>query len=246
MKKKAAIAIAVLLVPVFAFAATQTYRTRSNDTLASVAAKYNMTVEQLAAANPNAKLVASQKLTVTVADPAPTPTPTPTPVPSNETRFNAYLTSYTYWDNTPPGSADISHPVIHSKAGGTGTYADPITLAVGHDLHTGKDVLDYPAGTKFYVPNLRAYFIVEDTCGDGARPENGPCHKNIDVPGVPWLDMWIDGASVTSKAANTCAENLTEVFLVIQNPASNYAVVPGSIISNGKCRTQYGNAVVTQ
>src|SRR5512135_1310636 len=40
---------------------------------------------------------------------------------------SAYTTGYTWFDNTPPGSGEISHPVLHAKAGGTGTYADPIT-----------------------------------------------------------------------------------------------------------------------
>ena len=45
----------------------------------------------------------------------------------------------------PAGLPDISHPVLHKKAGGSGTYADPVTIAVGHSLETGKDLLDFPA-----------------------------------------------------------------------------------------------------
>ena len=45
-----------------------------------------------------------------------------------EKAFSAYLTGYSYWDNTPPGSAAISKPVIHRRAGGTGKYNDPITI----------------------------------------------------------------------------------------------------------------------
>jgi hypothetical protein len=180
-----------------------------------------------------------------VVKPVALPAPAPTPPILNaalgtEVRFKAYLTSYTYWDNTPPGSADISHPVIHSKAGGTGTYKDPITLAVGHSMATGKDVLDYPAGTKFYIPNLRKYFIVEDTCGDGNSPQNGPCHTGHN--GTPWLDMWIDGASGTSSTSNTCAEVLTETHLVIKNPSSLYPVSPGAVFS-ASCAKQWGDAM---
>jgi hypothetical protein len=173
-----------------------------------------------------------------------TPTSTPVPVPSNpnEKRFSAYLTAYTYWDNTPPGSADISNPIIHQKAGGTGTFSDPITLAVGHSYATGKDVLDYQAGTKFYIPYLKKYFIVEDTCGDGNHPENGPCHSGYQ--GNPWLDMWIDGANGTRSVTNTCAEDITEIHTVIQNPASNYAVVVGPVF-NGSCATQFSDTPVS-
>ena len=61
--------------------------------------------------------------------------------PAGETRLVAYTTGYDYPDNTPAGNA-ISNPIIHSGAGGTGTYADPITAAVGHSITNGKDTLD--------------------------------------------------------------------------------------------------------
>jgi hypothetical protein len=173
--------------------------------------------------------------------PAPAPTPVPAPAPG-ESRFTVYITAYTYWDNTPPGSSDISNPIIHTKAGGTGTFGDPITLAVGHSYATGSDVLDYPAGTKFYLPNLRKYFIVEDTCGDGSHPENGPCHTGYQ--GHPWFDLWIEGANGTSKSTTSCAEDITELHLVIENPAANYAVVPGAVFSNA-CATQFGDTVTS-
>ena len=43
----------------------------------------------------------------------------------------AFITGYTWWDNSPPGSAQIARPVLHQRAGGNGTYSDPITVAVG-------------------------------------------------------------------------------------------------------------------
>ena len=46
----------------------------------------------------------------------------------SETASSAYLTGYSYWDNTPPGSSAISKPVIHRRAGGTGKYNDPISI----------------------------------------------------------------------------------------------------------------------
>src|SRR5690349_9643893 len=85
--------------------------------------------------------------------------------PPNRSQENVltdvYITAYTWFDNTPQGSPDISHPVLHRAAGGTGTFSDPVTIAVGHSLETGKDVLDVPAGTRMYIPNVRRYFIVE-------------------------------------------------------------------------------------
>lgn len=176
-------------------------------------------------------------------------TPPVTPPPqAGEKYINAYTTAYTYWDNTPPGSAAISHPIIHQKAGGTGTFADPITIAVGHTIVGGKQTLDYPAGTKFYIPNVRRYFIVEDSCGDGNTPQNGPCHTGYPSGTTTWVDMWIDGATGTRAASDACAGAVTdengEVHLIIQNPASDYVVVPGPVFSNGVCTSQFGNTPV--
>src|SRR5688572_11781310 len=65
-----------------------------------------------------------------------------TTVPADQT-IHAYLTGYSFFDNTPPASATISHPVLHSLAGGIGTFDDPVTVAVGHSLVDGLDVLDF-------------------------------------------------------------------------------------------------------
>jgi hypothetical protein len=156
------------------------------------------------------------------------------PTASTEKSFTAYVTGYTYYDNTPPGSAAISNPVLHSRAGGTGTYDDPITVAVGHSLASGRDVLDYPAGTRFYLQYLKRYFIVEDTCGDGSRPENGPCHvhpSNV----TAWLDIWVDGQGGSENAATSCAERITGNEPVILNPGRGHTVVAGAVSRNGNC-----------
>lgn len=155
--------------------------------------------------------------------------------------MTAYTTAYGWPDNTPAGAA-ISDPVIHKTAGGTGTYADPITVAVGHSITGGQDILDYPAGTKFYVPNLRRYFIVEDTCGDGSSPQSGPCHTGYQ--GHVWIDLWIGGQGLGSNGTLVCEDAITDLHLVIENPASNYAVVSGAVY-NGTCSKQYGDSVVT-
>ncbi|MEJ1990942.1 MAG: hypothetical protein P8X50_04255 [Maritimibacter sp.] len=150
-----------------------------------------------------------------------------------EQRFAAYVTGYSYWDNTPPGSAEISKPVIHRKAGGRGTYNDPITIAVGHVIEGGRQTLDFQKGTRFYIARLRKYAIVEDVCGDGNRPQDGPCHTGFQ--GRPWLDIYIEGARVSAAAATQCANQLTAVQQVIINPQPNYAVDVGPIAESG-CR----------
>jgi hypothetical protein len=178
----------------------------------------------------------------TTPSPTPNPVPTPTPAPSNnEKTFSAYITGYGWPDNTPP-SAEISNPVIHSLAGGTGTFTDPITIAVGHSITSGKDTLDYPAGTKFYIPALQRYFITEDTCGDGNAPQNGPCHTGFQ--GKPWLDAWVGGTLAQTAATLACEDKITGIHTVIQDPAANYVVSAGAVF-NGSCSPLFSEAPTT-
>jgi hypothetical protein len=139
-----------------------------------------------------------------------------------------YTTAYDWWDNTPPGSSEISHPVVHRRAGGDGTYRNPLTVAV--DYGSGRE-LQFKAGTRFYVPNVRAYLIVEDTIG---RHASGRVH----------LDMWAGGKSSTKRSAYNCMSHVTGNVLVIRNPSRNYAVVKGPLSANNKCRKLYANKVV--
>ncbi len=190
------------------------------------------------------------------AAPAPAAAPAAAPAPvlpaSSSERIvtTTYTTAYTWYDNTPAGSSAISHPVLHKTAGGTGTYEDPITIAVGHSLATGEDVLDFPAGTRIYLPDVRRYFIVEDTCGDGNDPQGGPCHQGVNAHGTNstiWIDMWIGGQSMSADGANACAGKVTNVNTAVFNPASNYVVAPGAgVIHDGKCDAGYGNTLVKQ
>lgn len=148
-----------------------------------------------------------------------------------EQRFTAFLTGYGYWDNTPPGSAAIAKPVVHRRAGGTGTYADPITIAVGHRIEGGRQTLDYRPGTRFYIERLRKYAIVEDVCGDGTRPQDGPCHTGY--RGHPWLDIYIGGARLTAAHTNSCARKITALQTLVINPRPDYPVAPGEISASG-------------
>lgn len=142
--------------------------------------------------------------------------------PAQESTMEVYLTGYSYWDNTPPGSAAIAHPVIRSRAGGTGTYADPITIAVGHVKNGRNSTPDYRPGTKFYIQNLRKYAIVEDVCGDGPKPQYGPCH--VGYQGRPWLDIWVGGKHVDRNFVQSCMYRLTGLQSVIKNPRPGYPV----------------------
>jgi hypothetical protein len=176
-------------------------------------------------------------------------TPTPAAAETGTVIRTGYTTGYGYWDNTPAGSTTISNPVTHKTAGGTGTWADPATVAVGHTIVNGKDTLDYPAGTRIYIPNLRKYFIVEDTCGDGPTPQNTACHNTAgSAPGVTvWVDVWVGGQNGTHAASDACESTLTDgngpLHTLIINPSiRTYPVVTGDI-SGATCRANYGNTV---
>ncbi|MFB0619614.1 cysteine/serine endopeptidase inhibitor [Streptomyces sp. AGS-58] len=166
---------------------------------------------------------------------------------SGQTIDTAFTTGYTWFDNTPRGSARISDPILHQQAGGTGTYDDPITLAVGHSMEGGKDTLDYPAGTRFYMPRVRRYFIVEDACGDGGSPQNGPCHSLKTAPqgATTWLDMYVGGESGDSESAvQACADKVTAgahggLNTVVRDPGPGLPVVEGPVFQNGRCTELY-------
>ena len=142
-----------------------------------------------------------------------------------------FLTGYSYWDNTPPGSAIIGRPIIHETAGGIGTFEDPITLAVGWRIHFDRHFEDFRPGTRFYFPRLRKYAIVEDLCGDGSRPQQGPCHTGWE--GHAWLDIYVDGSTMDPETSVSCMEKLTGIQRVIINPRPGYSVVPGRLVESG-------------
>ena len=128
----------------------------------------------------------------------------------------AFITGYTYWDNSPPGSAQIARPVLHDRAGGVGTYRDPITVAVG----TGSGGPEFAFGTKFYLPDLKKYFIVEDICGACSR----------DRPGSDYtLDIWLDGRDRSSGAATSCSYEVTGLQPAVRNPSPGLPVAQGSV-----------------
>ena len=132
------------------------------------------------------------------------------------TRGTAFITGYSYWDNTPPGSAQISHPVLHQRAGGTGTYSDPITVAVGYDS-SGPD---FAYGTRFYLPELDKYFIVEDICGACGSTRSGTDYT---------LDIWVGGSGSSSSGVRSCMNSVTGAAPVIRNPSSGLPVDSGSV-----------------
>ena len=92
------------------------------------------------------------------------------------TAVKAFMTLYGYEDNSPPGTV-ISHPCIHARAGGAGTYANPITFAT--------DTAELPYCQIVYVPYMQRYFIHEDECSQ--------CDQNWNAGHRYRFDMWAGG-----------------------------------------------------
>lgn len=96
--------------------------------------------------------------------------------PQATTDVTAFMTLYGYADNSPPGT-DIAHPCTHSQAGGTGTYADPITFAT--------DIAELGWCQIIYVPYMQRYFIHEDECSQ--------CDTTWNSLHLYRFDMWAGG-----------------------------------------------------
>lgn len=144
------------------------------------------------------------------------------------TSMTAYLTGYSYPDNDPPDSDAIAYPTAqHPVAGGTGTYADPITMATAAG--------EWAPGTIFYVPALRRYFRIEDLCvACSGTPPGGAS---------TWVDCWVGGKTgATGDQALAAEDALTGLHTIIKDPPSNYVVVPGDIAVTGA--TLYGETPV--
>jgi hypothetical protein len=140
--------------------------------------------------------------------------------PAGPNQLTIWLTGYSWQDNTPPGSSIVGEPVLHKEAGGNGTFADPITVAVpGH-----QGAMDWQPGTKFYLPTVQRYVIVEDS-GAAKAPAGTQTH----------LDMWIAGSDGTKQQTDDCASEFTGRVPARVNPPDNLPVLAGPIFAGGKC-----------
>ena len=150
----------------------------------------------------------------------------------------AFLTFYGWYDNTPPGG-DISYPVLHDTAGGTGTYADPITFA--------SSTSEIPKGTKIWVPRVGKYFIMEDSCQECGDDWSG--HGPNGGPNLYHFDLWLGGEGGNAFNAIDCedalthynADNTPTLESVVIDPPSNepYDATPVFNTTTGAC---YGGA----
>jgi hypothetical protein len=87
------------------------------------------------------------------------------------------------------------------RAGGTGTFDDPITAAASRGNHF------FPPGTLLYIPEFRKYFFLEDECASCEKEE--------------WLDLWIESNSASDpdvveacESAWTGDENLPREVII--------------------------------
>ncbi len=98
------------------------------------------------------------------------------------TDVKAFMTLYGWADNSPPGPGIARTTCLHTTAGGTGTYADPVTFAT--------DVAELPWCTRIYVPYMRRYFIHEDECSE--------CDTDWSRYGLYRFDMWAGGDAASA------------------------------------------------
>jgi 3D (Asp-Asp-Asp) domain-containing protein len=128
-------------------------------------------------------------------------------------KLSVDLTGYSWFDNTPAGSSEVSHPIVHKDAGGTGTYSDPVTVAVASS--------SFKPGTRFYIPTLQRYAIVEDS---GASS------------GTNHLDVWVGGKGGSKSGASSCMDKFTGKASAEQNPPPGRPVLAGPIYSGSGCK----------
>jgi hypothetical protein len=154
-----------------------------------------------------------------------TPAPSSAPPAQVGQQLQVEITYYGAYDNDPKGSTAIDGPVLHKTAGGTGTYADPLTFA----SPTGPGAFAY--GLRIYVPSVRKYFIREDSCEVSWTAPDG-------CGAVTHVDLYMGNPSAT-KAVLKCEDALTPDGLapIVVDPPADLAVdsVPLWTQATGTC-----------
>ena len=159
----------------------------------------------------------------TTLPPPPSATPTPSPKQAPPGRmWSVFVTFYGAADNDPQGSTEIAHPNDrHQEAGGSGTYADPLSLAA--------DPRAIPVGTRVYYPPLRKYFVMEDDCAQ--------CITDWRSSRKPHIDLWT--GDFQGSALLACENALTPDGLVAVevNPPPGRPVDPRPLFNGRGCTT---------
>ncbi len=161
----------------------------------------------------------SSLLPAVSASPAPTRPSTDRARPAGRS-WTAHVTFYGAGDNDPPGSSAIAHPnARHPEAGGTGTYADPVTLA--------SDARELAVGTVVYDPPLKKYFVMEDDCAS-CIDEWGSARR-------PHIDLWAGDYSGSAFLACQYALTPNGTVVVELNPPPGRAVDTRPLYGSGGC-----------
>jgi hypothetical protein len=105
--------------------------------------------------------------------------------------IDQYVTFYGWPDNDPPGNG-IAYPGLHKAAGGTGTYADPITFAT--------DPTEWKPGTILYLPYLKRYVIMEDSCAECITDWKTRKYH---------IDIWLESNGSFDSQVLACENTLT-------------------------------------
>jgi 3D (Asp-Asp-Asp) domain-containing protein len=153
--------------------------------------------------------------------PSAAPTTSPKQAPTGR-MWSVFVTFYGAADNDPPGSTEIAHPNDrHQEAGGTGTFADPLSLAA--------DPRAIPVGTRVYYPPLRKYFVMEDDCAQ--------CITDWRSSRRPHIDLWT--GDFQGSALLACENALTPDGLVAVevNPPPGRPVDPRPLFNGRGCTT---------
>ncbi len=144
---------------------------------------------------------------------------TPTASPQAVQR-KVQVTYYAAADNDPPGSAQIAYPNSrHPSAGGSGTVADPLSLAT--------DPREIRPGVLVYYPTVRKYFVMEDDCV--------PCIDQWSQDRTPHVDLWM--SNTTAPAVQDCEAALTpdDPDTIIVNAPTDLPVDTRPLFSGGRC-----------
>jgi hypothetical protein len=121
------------------------------------------------------------------------------------TTRNFLVTLYGWPDNSPPGDGTAFGS---GHAGGTGTFANPVTFAT--------DQRELAPGTKVYYPYLHRYFIMQDECV--------ACDNDWNA-GRSHIDMWVGGQGGNTNSVINCEDRLTQSSApVILDPPTNEPV----------------------
>lgn len=173
---------------------------------------------------------------------APKPLPA-LPVPSPGQIVTTVYTAAHSWAGASAGGTAAGDSRAPQSGKGTGTYEDPITIAVSSHPASGQAI---PAGTRIYLPDLRRYFIAGDACTDDGDAEDNQCRQGDPVStSTIRMDIRIGGEDVSDAAAEACSRQVADIGTAVLNPAGNYVVAPGAgVMHDGKCNAGYGDTLV--